>query len=399
MREEWREATLGKVVTINPESLSTGQGSTFRYVDLSSVTQDTPIDESSLPAYSRADAPGRARRVIRKGDVLVSTVRPYLRGFASVPCSLDGQVASTGFTVLRAIPTAIDPLYVWALIRLPTFAEHLMQLATGSNYPAVRPQDVASFPILLPPLDEQRRIVDLIAAVDEAIGASASVAQISSQVATAILGDYSKSTDSRVRVGDTVELRYGRALKEAERALGNTAVFGSAGPVGSHTAPNSSRAPCIVVGRKGAHAPATLPLPIRDENAVVRGYRGVGGAGSVRWSPEACWVIDTAYEAIPRAGMDAIAVFWMLVLADLPSVATKTTLPGLAREAAYRILVPDLTIGRQAANVVDTVESLQRTATRALAARTTLETLRSALLSDLLSGNHEIPASYDAVMG
>ncbi len=173
MRDGWRETTLGEVVEVNPESMSTSSApATFRYVDLSSVTPTRGIDEVELASYSLETAPGRARRIIRRGDVLVSTVRPYLRGFGYVSSSLDGEVASTGFCVLRAIPAIIESGLIWALVRTPDFVGHLMTRATGSNYPAVRSPDVASFPLLLPPLDEQRRIVDLIAAVDEAIEAA-----------------------------------------------------------------------------------------------------------------------------------------------------------------------------------------------------------------------------------
>jgi type I restriction enzyme S subunit len=146
MREGWTETTLGEVAEINPETVKgLHTNHSIRYIDLSSVDSEFGIS-ADLPVYELKDAPGRAKRVVREGDVLVATVRPYLRGFAQVPKHLDGEVASTGFAVLRATPNAL-PGFIWGLVRRQPFVDHLMTRATGSNYPAVRPDDVGAFPI------------------------------------------------------------------------------------------------------------------------------------------------------------------------------------------------------------------------------------------------------------
>jgi restriction endonuclease S subunit len=164
--EGWTETTLGGVVTVNPEAAKNlAQDDEIVYVDLSSVSADSGIS-SDLYRGNFGEAPGRARRVIRSNDVLVSTVRPYLRGFALVPEYLDGAIASTGFAVLRADPKSALSGFVWAIIGTSTFVEYLMDRATGSSYPAVRPDDVASFKFRVPPLVEQKRIVDEVSKFD-----------------------------------------------------------------------------------------------------------------------------------------------------------------------------------------------------------------------------------------
>jgi len=162
----WVVTTLGDVAEINPEQTKGfDDEKEIIYIDLSSVSANTGIS-TGLETIRFGDAPGRARRVIREGDVIVSTVRPYLRGFALVPPYLDGEVASTGFAVVRAKEGNTISGFVWALVGMASFVDHLMSLATGSNYPAVRPDDVAGFPILLPPLVEQRRIVKIVSSLD-----------------------------------------------------------------------------------------------------------------------------------------------------------------------------------------------------------------------------------------
>jgi type I restriction enzyme S subunit len=168
MPEGWVATTLGALATINPDNTNGWPNDRrIRYVDLAAVSEEQGINLDAVREYAYGSAPGRARRVVRTGDVLVATVRPYLRGFGVVPDSLDGQVASTGFAVIRALPGAALSDFIWAVVRSDGFVEHLNARATGSNYPAVRPADVASFRCVLPPIGEQRRIADFIAAFDE----------------------------------------------------------------------------------------------------------------------------------------------------------------------------------------------------------------------------------------
>jgi type I restriction enzyme S subunit len=167
--DDWTKTTLGDVALINPEATKNFEDDKIiTYVDLSSVSAEHGISkELSIGPYQ--NAPGRARRVIRTDDVLISTVRPYLRGFAIVPEYLDGEVASTGFSVLRAKIERTIPGFIWALISTGQFVDFLMDKASGSNYPAVRPEDVSSYDFDLPPLKEQRRIVEIVSSMDDVI--------------------------------------------------------------------------------------------------------------------------------------------------------------------------------------------------------------------------------------
>jgi type I restriction enzyme S subunit len=104
--------------------------------------------------------------VIAANDVLVSTVRPNLNGVAVVPCELDGEIASTGFCVLRPNPTIVNARYLlyWTLI--PDFVGYLTARMRGANYPAVTDAVVRKATIPLPPLSEQRRIVEILDQAD-----------------------------------------------------------------------------------------------------------------------------------------------------------------------------------------------------------------------------------------
>ena len=111
-------------------------------------------------------APSRARKVIRKDDVLVSTVRPNLNAVAMVPACLDGQIASTGFCVLRPNRGCVEPRYLFYWTITSTFVDASTSRVRGANYPAVSDRDVKEVAIPLPPLAEQRRIVEILDQAD-----------------------------------------------------------------------------------------------------------------------------------------------------------------------------------------------------------------------------------------
>lgn len=160
--------TLASMVMINPESLSpaTDPRSTFYYVDISSVANGR-LHLPMVPiAYQ--DAPSRARRIIRHGDVLMSTVRPNLKAFAF--CSLpDGNfVASTGFAVLRAASRTDACFILYCLLNDET-ARQIERYTVGSNYPAINARDVGrlSIPDFSP--GQQREIAEILVTLDDVI--------------------------------------------------------------------------------------------------------------------------------------------------------------------------------------------------------------------------------------
>ena len=138
----------------------------FHYVDISGIDR-TCKAIAEHHTLSGADAPSRARKAIRKGDVLVSTVRPNLNAVAMVPADLDGHIASTGFCVLRPNRAVIEPRYLFYRTLTPEFVTALTARVRGISYPAVSDKDVKQVEVPLPPLAEQRRIVEILDRADD----------------------------------------------------------------------------------------------------------------------------------------------------------------------------------------------------------------------------------------
>ena len=118
---------------------------TFEYIEISDV------DGSALTVASKsvasAEAPSRARRSVKAGDVLVSTVRPDRGAVGVVPDWLDGAVCTTGFAVLR--PQTIHPAALAALLRTEFVTQQLLRNNVGIAYPAI---EATCLPDLLLPV-------------------------------------------------------------------------------------------------------------------------------------------------------------------------------------------------------------------------------------------------------
>lgn len=120
----------------------------FQYLDIAGIDGNQGMVVESRTILGR-EAPSRARQEIKWRDVVVSTVRPYLRATALVPQFLDDEIASTGFCVLRS-HNSFGFGWLYALTRQMWFTEQLNIRARGASYPAVTDNDIFSLIIPLP---------------------------------------------------------------------------------------------------------------------------------------------------------------------------------------------------------------------------------------------------------
>jgi type I restriction enzyme, S subunit len=156
--EGWRIDKLEKIASVNELSLKKGEEpQEINYVDISSVTTGK-IDETKFIAYS--DAPSRARRIVKHGDIIWSTVRPNRKSFALILNPLPNLIVSTGFAVITA--KSIPYTYLYHTLTADDFVGYLTNNATGAAYPAVNSDDFKNANILVPTddlLDQFNKIV------------------------------------------------------------------------------------------------------------------------------------------------------------------------------------------------------------------------------------------------
>ena len=108
------------------------------------------------------DAPSRARRVVRSGDVILSTVRTYLKAVATIEESKNPLIVSTGFIVLEAIPEEISPRFLHYAVLSDSFISLVEAYSVGISYPAINASEIINFYIPLPSLIEQTTIANFL---------------------------------------------------------------------------------------------------------------------------------------------------------------------------------------------------------------------------------------------
>ena len=146
--------------TINDESLGEDTEADFeiQYIDIGNVDSSGNMEQPAR--YRFEDAPSRARRCVRDGDVIVSTVRTYLQAIAQIHDAPDNLVVSTGFAVVRPLRDRLDVRYCRFALREPAFLAEVEKRSVGISYPAINTTDLGDIPVSVYPLSQQRVIAD-----------------------------------------------------------------------------------------------------------------------------------------------------------------------------------------------------------------------------------------------
>jgi type I restriction enzyme S subunit len=143
--EGWEQRRLADVAELNRESLGNSVEGQIEYVDIASVTPGQ-INETTL--YEFNEAPSRARRVVRHGDIIWSCVRPNRRSYAVIWQPATNLIVSTGFAVIT--PTLLPTSFLYEATTTDSFVGYLENHARGVAYPAVVAGDFERADVLVP---------------------------------------------------------------------------------------------------------------------------------------------------------------------------------------------------------------------------------------------------------
>lgn len=158
---------LGDLVVINNESVTSHfPYKEIEYIDTSSVTQNI-FDAPQVLKIN--EAPSRAKRLVRDGDTIISTVRPSQKHFGYIKNPKENTVVSTGFAVVT--PKQIDPLYLYSYLTQNSTTAKLSAIAeaTTTTFPAFRPEVLEAMEIRIPDLAVQKKIGEILSAYDAKI--------------------------------------------------------------------------------------------------------------------------------------------------------------------------------------------------------------------------------------
>lgn len=158
----WELLRMKNICYQNPYSLSEKEDMSyeFDYVDIGSVSFEKGVFKTEH--YQFKDAPSRARRKANKGDLILSTVRTYLRAIDIVDTEQKASyIYSTGFAILT--PTdKCNYRFLSYISKSEAFLIQVALLSRGINYPSINTTDLLTISVVIPPLDEQSSIANYL---------------------------------------------------------------------------------------------------------------------------------------------------------------------------------------------------------------------------------------------
>lgn len=179
--------TIEEIAFINPDTIKKDYPyDEIEYIDIQSVGSGYLIESKLIPL---SEAPSRAKRLVKDGDTILSTVRPNRRSFLYIKNPRGNVVVSTGFAVLRA-KEGIDSRYFYYTVTEQKFTDYLTLYAKGAAYPAVDTEIIQRGKIPVYALDVQKKISSILSAYDDLIENNTRRIQILEEMAQRIYKEW-----------------------------------------------------------------------------------------------------------------------------------------------------------------------------------------------------------------
>lgn len=160
--DSWAWCRLGELIVYS-ENLDIQKklppSTIINYVDIDSI-DNKRHKIAQIKTKKVSELSSRARRVLKKGYIVYSTVRPYLENIAFVEKEVEHFIGSTGFNVFKAL--LIDQKYIFNLLLSPYINKLYQEMMVGFNSPSITNEQFEDTAIPLPPLTEQQAIVDIV---------------------------------------------------------------------------------------------------------------------------------------------------------------------------------------------------------------------------------------------
>lgn len=405
MREGWEQAPLARVLRQHRNSVTVGS---LESVDYAGVRLEGKgvYRRDAVPA---AEVRASSLHQLRSGTIVYNRMWASRGAFGLVPDALDGTLVSNDFPAFELIDDhAADVSFLELMVTSPQFWAKASELSSGSTgRRRLKEQEFLGLPVALPPLVEQRRIVDLIGAVDDAIEkAEASVAAAGRAMCEFGSGLIARSVNEGWATG---------TLQDA--LLRDDAI--RTGPFGSqlHQSDYVPDGPVAVI----------MPADMRDNRIDLDGAARVSAADAERLSRHSTEAGDilwsrrgdvTRFALVDRAAAGSLCgtgcfllrpsdptdSSWLEPILSSPATgkwlesnAVGATMLNLNRSILAGVPVP-LPPSSQRPVIAGAWAAMRDAESKASAMSDSLRSLRSKMLSALLSGEHAIPDSYDEVM-
>lgn len=322
MKKDWEIKKLGDVC-LKRDSIkwkNENSNTEYQYIDLSAVDRESKniIDTQII---TKENAPSRAQQIVRTGDILFGTTRPTLKRFSLLSDDYDGQICSTGFCVLRPNQKTISSNWIFYQFYDEKFYKYIEPLQKGANYPAVTDKDIFNFPIPVPPLEEQKRIVKILDEKFAQLETIKAKAQTNLQNAKDLFQSqltkaFSNTTWEKKKFSELFKLSSGDYLNSKSIVKGEYPIYGGNGIIDYHKEYNLT-GDNIIIGRVGALC------------------------GNVRYISEPIWLTDNAFKlTFIDFKYDYAFITYLLNHINLRSFARQAAQPVISNSSLKDIEIP-----------------------------------------------------------
>ena len=387
MRDDWIETTfetfasLEKGISYKSSELC-DEGEGLPFINLKSIDRGGGYRPDGLKWYS---GKFKSSQVVEPGDLIICctdlTKQKAILGFPILVPNIGHSRFCISLDLAKIIvdEDLILKSFLFLLLQDRRMREFMQSRSSGTTVMHLKTSEVPDVRVALPPLPEQKRIVDLISSVDSYIETLQQQLESAKKSRNALLHELlTAGGDDWVehKLIDMFEIYQPQTIaKSLMSDDGEFIVFGANGPIGRYHEFN------------------------HDEPEVVVTCRGAT-CGTVNMTPPKTWITGNAMVVSPKSSeVLKEFLYWALVAGvDIQSVISGSAQPQITREglAPVKIKIPPLSIQKE---IVDLISGFELNISNSEETLNNAKSLRSGLLSDLLSGEHEIPASYDKVIG
>jgi type I restriction enzyme S subunit len=329
--QTWEKIKLGNIATEIRDTYLPNPNEHLTYIGLEHIDQGT----LHLNSTGMSSSTQSSKKVFRDNDILFGSLRPYFRKV--VKPKFPG-VCSTDITVIRSKGDCSQE-FLFYFIANQELIDFATNVSYGTKMPRATWKVLSESEWLFPPCNTQYKITTILSAYDDMIENNNRRIKILEEMAKLIYKEWfvkfrfpgyekAKMVKSELgmipegwevrKLGETINLEYGKSLTAKNRKLGKIPVFGSSGFIGYHNA-KLVDGPGIVVGR-------------------------AGNAGSVHWVSEDFYPVDSTFYVVPKLGyLNLYFLYYLLKTQSLENLVSGVAVPGLNRHAVYmnEVIIPE----------------------------------------------------------
>lgn len=402
MRDGWRETPIGEIAELDIEKVPVVPEVTYRIAGVLNGGQGM-LDRGTIVG-AETNYPFLHR--LRADQLVMRKLTAWEGPITVVPSDFDGAFVSPEFPSFMLDRRRVVPAYLQLYCRLPSFWDRMRASVTGTvqRRKRLNPDQLLSIKMWLPPLAEQRRIVDLIAAVDASIDrAGSGIARAEQLLRSRLVDAFGHVPGGNKSVAELLRTSIGgvwggdQGDSEVDVRVYRSTEFTNHGEL------KASGGVIRSITRRQLDSRRLREGDILLEKSGGGPNQPVGRVVFVKEVSEPAVCANFVQLLSPDpAKVEPAFLFWMLyawhLVGRTEEFQQRTTGLRNLRTQDYLALpieLPDRTAQQELVALLDAVAGL-RDASMVVKSHHTV--LRSAVLADLLSGAHEIPESYDALL-